>query len=141
MIDEELPIGLALRKLHPNSQWSMTGESYDGIEWHDSTVSMPSREEVESEARKLKANFPFIKMRVERDKRLADVDWVVIRSIRTGEPIPQEWKDYMQALADMPANNPNARIENRELINVTWPTRPDGKSGEVRKIDRYGVTV
>lgn len=40
-------------------------------------------------------------VRKERDEKMKDSDWVVLRSVRTGQEIPQEWKDYLQALSDI----------------------------------------
>lgn len=40
--------------------------------------------------------------RAERNQRLAASDWMVIRSIETGEPLPSEVIRYRQALRDVP---------------------------------------
>ena len=35
-------------------------------------------------------------------------------------------RDYRQSLRDMPVDNPDATLdENDEVINVTWPTKPE----------------
>ena len=43
-------------------------------------------------------NQPLKELRQERNRRLAEVDWVAIRAYTTGTPIPEEWVTYMQAL-------------------------------------------
>ena len=55
--------------------------------------------------------------RVERDRRMAAADWVTLRSVRTGQPIPADWAAYLQALADVPElpGFPTA---------FDWPTPP-----------------
>ena len=44
-------------------------------------------------------------VRKERDTLMQQSDWVTLKSIRTGQEIPQHWKDYMQALADIPTQS------------------------------------
>ena len=40
-------------------------------------------------------------VRAERDRRMAEVDWVTLRAYRTGKPVPPLYADYMQKLADI----------------------------------------
>ncbi len=37
----------------------------------------------------------------------------------------QEWLDYRQALRDLPSSTTPQFDSNNNLINVTWPTKPD----------------
>lgn len=37
----------ALQDLRPNAQWSLIGDSYEGIEWFDENQSKPTKEEIE----------------------------------------------------------------------------------------------
>lgn len=54
--------------------------------------------------------------RIKRDRLLAETDWVVSRSVETGEPIPEVWRAYRQALRDITTQqNP---------FFLTWPERP-----------------
>jgi len=66
-------------------------------------------------------------LRWKRDQLLAESDW------RAGQDVPamsQEWKDYRQALRDLPSTSPNPTWSQEEeddmdeLKNVTWPTKP-----------------
>jgi hypothetical protein len=41
-------------------------------------------------------------VRNERNRLLAESDWVVTKSYETQTPIPQEWVQYRQALRDIP---------------------------------------
>ena len=56
-------------------------------------------------------------IRAERDSRLAETDLIIIRCAEAGEPVPDKWKAYRQALRDVPeqAGFPD---------NVEWPTCP-----------------
>jgi len=40
-------------------------------------------------------------------------------------PVPEEWKTYMQALRDLPANT-------EDPSNVTWPIAPDAEFPELK---------
>ena len=57
------------------------------------------------------------RLRQERNKRLVECDWVAIRAFTTDTPVPEEWKTYMQALRDLPANT-------EDPVNPVWPTIP-----------------
>lgn len=62
-------------------------------------------------------------IRTQRDKLLADSDWVVTKAVEQnaqdglGIQVPQVWLDYRQALRDIP-QQPGFPD------NVTWPTAP-----------------
>lgn len=55
-------------------------------------------------------------VRAERDRRLAQTDWIALRGLERGEPIPKAWRDYRQALRDVPSQpDPSA---------IAWPQPP-----------------
>jgi hypothetical protein len=63
-------------------------------------------------------------LRCERNKRLAETDWVTLKAIDDsndglGIQLPQVWMDYRQALRDLPANTVDP-------ANPVWPTKPGG---------------
>jgi hypothetical protein len=62
--------------------------------------------------------------RTERNKRLSETDWIVIKYQELGQPIPEEWVEYRQKLRDLPNT-----ITNEELLNNTfkWPEKPISK--------------
>ena len=55
-------------------------------------------------------------LRIERDKLLAETDWVSSKSVDTGVAVSAEWKTYRQALRDVPTQS--------DPDNITWPTKP-----------------
>lgn len=125
-VTELLPLAPAISQLAPNCVWELHGYEYEGLIWKDDINKKPSKEAVLAKAREIKAAAPMARLRRERDVRMKDVDWVTLKSVRTGEPIPQEWKDYMQALADI-TETQTPTLADGQLGNVTWPVRPDGK--------------
>ena len=57
-------------------------------------------------------------LRHRRNKRLTECDWVTLKAYSTDTPVPEEWKVYMQALRDLPANTEDPE-------NPTWPVPPE----------------
>ena len=69
--------------------------------------------------------------RAERDRRLAETDWMVARAYERGEPVPEAWAAYRQALRDLPKTLTNEEVlawyEGRG--SVPWPEAPrEGKN-------------
>jgi hypothetical protein len=124
--DEILPLPLAINELAPNCRWRLEGISIEGLVWEDDISKMPSKEAIIQRAREIRASIPMRILRKQRDARMREVDWVTLRSVRTGEPIPEEWRQYMQALADITDNSTPILVDG-ELKNVNWPVRPDGQ--------------
>jgi hypothetical protein len=121
-----LPIPQAIKDLAPNCRWSMSGFDISGVVWEDDLSKRPSDADVLKRAREILAEAPMRMLRRQRDARMREVDWVTLRSARTGEPVPEDWKDYMQALADITKTS-NPTIADGVLIGVNWPARPDGE--------------
>lgn len=122
--EENLPIAVALRELAPNCAWSIRGTTLSGLVWEDDISLRPTNDTILAKAREIKAQVPWNLLRKLRDQRMREVDWVTLRAVRTGEPIPQEWLDYMQDLADITDTQTPIMVAG-QLANVTWPTRPD----------------
>jgi hypothetical protein len=60
--------------------------------------------------------------RAERDRRLAATDWIVARAYERGEPIPEAWAAYRQALRDLPE-----QLTDEQVLggNIPWPEPPE----------------
>ncbi len=59
--------------------------------------------------------------RAERDRRLAETDWVVARAYERGEPVPEAWAAYRQALRDLPEQLTDEQVLSGE---IPWPKPP-----------------
>lgn len=55
-------------------------------------------------------------VRAERDTRLAETDWVALKAVELGQPVPQEWSAYRQALRDITSQ--------RNPFEISWPVAP-----------------
>lgn len=47
----------ALQSLRPTAQWNLRGDSYDGLEWLDSTQTQPTEAEVLAEVARLESEW------------------------------------------------------------------------------------
>ena len=71
---------------------------------------------------KLKSDLACCVVKNRRFRLLVETDWMANQD-RT---MTDAERDYRQSLRDMPADNPDATLdENDEVINVTWPTKPE----------------
>ena len=117
--------GNALSSLKPNSQWAWNGDEYSGLTWLDSG-SAPTESEIDAEVTRLNNAEPMRLLRIERDKRLTDCDWIITMHKELGTNIPAAWKTYRQSLRDLPASaSPSLdSYGDLNLTSVTWPTEP-----------------
>jgi len=90
----------ALLSLKPNCQWTIQGEEVSGLTWLDENSEKPTDEELQTKIAELRVAEPMRLLREERNRRIAQTDW----RFRSDLSPSQEWKDYSQALRDLPAN-------------------------------------
>jgi hypothetical protein len=111
--------------LYPGVSWSLVGDQLADLNWPNE-VTRPTQEEIDAKIAELQAAEAMRLLRKERDRRLAEVDWVTLRAYRSGVAVPTEWAAYMQALADLPATTEPQLNEYYELdlASVTWPSKP-----------------
>lgn len=93
------------------------GDTYESIKFPEG-YEKPPKEEFEAKLQELIDAQPLKELRQERNKRLAECDWVVIRATSTDTPVPEEWKIYMQALRDLPSVT-------EDPTNPVWPVPPE----------------
>jgi len=60
-------------------------------------------------------------LRAERDRRLAETDWIVARAYERGEPVPEAWAAYRQALRDLPEQLTDEQVLSGD---IPWPEPP-----------------
>ena len=115
-------IGFALRKLRPKAFWVLRGEDYSGLEWMDSSQTQPTETEVNSKISELDAAEAMRLLRLERNSIIAETDWRASSDLT----LPDAWKNYRQALRDLPASASPTLDSNYDLdlTSVTWPTEP-----------------
>ncbi len=55
-------------------------------------------------------------IRSQRNNLLAQSDWVVTKALETGVAVTDDWKNYRQALRDVPTQS--------DVDNINWPIEP-----------------
>jgi len=104
----------ALSKLRPNARWIMHG---DDITWLDESQTQPTEDEITAKTTELENAEPLRLLRVERNAKLTETDWVVTMHKEKGTNIPAAWKTYRDALRDITDSATS-------LDDVTWPEKP-----------------
>ena len=120
-------IPTVLQNLKPGAEWVLRGEDYSGLEWLDKVQTKPTEDELNAKISELQTLEPHRLLRIERDRRLTECDWVVTKHVEHGKMVPEKWKIYRQALRDLP--NISYRPELNEfgdlkMESVAWPTPP-----------------
>jgi len=122
----------ALQVLHPGKMWQVEMDKDDRqiLHWDDPSPR-PNEADLEAWCIEKSREEPMRLLRRERDKELDMCNWRVIKAVAMGEELPQEWKDYMQALRDLPQQTNWEDIRFRDddykrvdRASVNWPTPP-----------------
>ena len=111
----------ALEKLYPDGAgYVQEGNAYSGLKWVDKRPK-PTEKEINDKIAELNAAEPIRLLREERNRRIAETDWM---SFSDSPTMTDEWKTYRQALRDLPSSASPNLDEQGNLNNVTWPTKP-----------------
>ena len=114
-------ISHALRKLYPEgAKFVQEGLEYSGLKWVDERPK-PTEKELMDKIAELDSAEPLKLLREERNHRLQETDW----RFRSDLSPSQEWIDYSQSLRDLPSTASPKLDEQGNLINITWPTKPE----------------
>ena len=84
------------------------------------TVPLTAEEIAEREtyARDVLPGLQLEQLRLRRNQLLTESDWIITMHKEKGTNIPAAWKNYRQALRDLPANT-------EDPANPVWPTKPE----------------
>ena len=118
-------IAAALQALKPGAEWVLRGDQHSGLEWLDKSQLQPTEKQIDDKIAELDAAEGMRLLRVERDAKLAALDWEVIKAYSSGAAVDSKLKTYMQALRDLPASAKPTTDAAGELVanSITWPTR------------------
>ena len=107
----------AVAALKPGAIWTMRG---DVLEWQDDNITKPTDAQIQSKYDELVAAEPLNEVRKERNLRLQETDWIVIKEREEGGSVSNfaDWKTYRQALRDITDSATS-------LDDVTWPEKPE----------------
>ena len=116
----------AIDSLAPNSDYVIFGDEYSGIEWRDTVNTKPTEEQVNAKIAEIKSAEPMGLLRDERNYRLAQTDWTQLKDIDLYIIRERNWKNYRQALRDLPSKS-TPKLDsngNLDMSSVTWPDKP-----------------
>lgn len=114
----------ALVELAPNAEWTIDGDTYEGIIWLSSEITKPSKSEVIAKIAELETAEPMRRLRVERNRRLQISDWT--QGADVPEVIKTPWATYRQKLRDLP-KTANPSLDSNNILDnssVNWPEEP-----------------
>ena len=124
----------AIKILRPNSSFGTRGNK---IIWNDPNNTQPTEKEIQAKLEELQNAEPMRLLREERNRRLAETDWEMMRNAER-DINNDELIKYRNDLRDLPAlvedqmtvdeSNRNSalvpKIENGQLVFGSWPTKP-----------------
>ena len=121
-----LDIGDALSALRPNCEYMLEGENYSGITWLDKNQTLPTEQEVLEKLEELKKERPFVLLRKERNRLISETDWTQLKDIDLDIIRERNWKNYRQALRDLPAKSKPKLSEDGglDMSSISWPDKP-----------------
>ena len=116
----------ALIALKPKAQFVLRGDTYAGLEWLDENQTKPTEDELNAKISELEAAEPMKLLREERNKLIAETDWTQLKDISLDSIREKNWKEYRQALRDLP-NGSTPKLDSYgglDMSSVTWPDKP-----------------
>ena len=118
-------ISHAISVLRPGEEFVLYGYSYSGLEWRASTTK-PTEAELNDKVTELNNGEPMKLLREVRNKLISETDWTQLKDIDLDIIRERNWKNYRQALRDLPAKS-NPKVDNfgnLDMSSVTWPDKP-----------------
>ena len=115
-----------IQELRPGAQCRISGDTYNDIIWDDKNQTIPTEEEINTKIAELEAAEPMKLLRQERDKLIAETDWTQLKDISLDSIREKNWKEYRQALRDLP-NGSTPKLDSNgdlDMSSVTWPDKP-----------------
>ena len=116
----------ALLELKPGAEWTIRGDNYSDLEWLDKSQTKPTEEEINTKIAELEAAEPFRLLREERNRLIAETAWTQLKDIDLDLIRERNWKNYRQALRDLPlVSNPKLdSYGDLDMSSVNWPDKP-----------------
>ena len=117
----------AIYALRPGVRgFTLKGDDYSGLEWKNDTHTKPTEDEINQKIAELNEGAAHKELRIERNRRLAETDWTQLKDIDLDIIRERNWKNYRQALRDLPAKS-NPKLDDYgglDMKSVVWPDKP-----------------
>ena len=125
----EVDLHESLTEMYPGLGYTMSNNDYDTLIWLDTNVPKPSKQTLLLRGQEIINAKPLKKLRQERNKRLAETDWIFSEDYAIDDESYQQWLTYRKALRDLPAVT-------EDPANPVWPEKPVNPSGITTNISK-----
>jgi hypothetical protein len=112
----------------PEMKW---GETWESIILPDG-YTKPTKEVFEAKFQEIIREYSFKELRQERNRRLAEVDWVFSTDYQMEDGERSVWVAYRQALRDLPSVT-------EDPTNPVWPTKPSTPKGTTLDVNLKSI--
>ena len=120
----------ALFKMYPGKWcWSFPNgpTEYENMVWRDEDIPKPDEESVAKVYEELLREHPWKELREERNRRLAEVDWIFSSDYQIEDTLYKEWLAYRKALRNLPSTT-------EDPTTPVWPEKPEVPTGKTEGI-------
>jgi hypothetical protein len=125
---ENIDIAICIHRIMPDASYTMDGDLYSDIIWEDSRP-IPTESNLRDINIIIKNEMPSKILRFLRNLVLKNCDMYGLTDYpHSSNEIKTAWLTYRQKLRDLPSIQTPLLNENDELINIIWPTDPNGNS-------------
>jgi hypothetical protein len=114
-MDFPISIADALQSIRPGAQWSMTGNTYEGITWHDTTQTIPTIVEVFDEVNRLSRQQPLVSCKKKATELLAATDYTQLPDAAAALKNKAAFDTYRATVRGFIVN---------PVASPTWPALP-----------------
>ena len=108
---------LILTKKYPNTQWSLNGDSYEGLEWLDPSPK-PTKEELDSQWEEVQFIQKKQQCKDQAKSLLAKTDWASLPDVQAQLTNASEFISYRSQLRELVINPVEAPV---------FPTEPEAR--------------
>ncbi len=107
-----------LSKKWPATIWTIRGDNYMQLIWHEeNTIPKPTEEEIRAFDSEVSLELKWDKVKNQRNKLLSACDWTQLPDSPLSTEQKYSWAEYRQLLRDIPQNQ-------TDPDNITWPSTP-----------------
>ena len=126
----EVDLHESLTEMYPGLGYTMSNNDYDTLIWLDTNVPKPSKQTLLLRGQELINAKPLKKLRQERNRRLAETDWVFSTDYHIPSELRKKWTEYRQKLRDLPSVTTDPE-------HPVWPEKPtvDATGGSTVNVD------
>lgn len=113
----EVDLHESLTEMYPGLGYTMSNNDYDTLIWLDTNVPKPSKQTLLLRGQELINAKPLKKLRQERNRRLAETDWIFSTDYHIPSELRKKWTEYRQKLRDLPSVTTDPE-------HPVWPEKP-----------------